>query len=43
MTAAVVLRREDGGWKIAFPLAVVNRFEGPPGIKPHDDEPHEGE
>jgi len=41
--SGVVLRRDDGGWKIAFPLAVVSRFEGPPGIRPHDDEPHEGE
>ena len=41
--SGVVLRRDDGGWRIAFPLAVVSRFEGPPGIRPHDDEPHEGE
>jgi len=41
--SGVVLRRDDGGWRIAFPLAVVSRLEGPPGIRPHDDEPHEAE
>ena len=41
--SGVILRRDDGGWKIAFPLAVVSRFDSPPGIRPHDDEPHEGE
>jgi len=41
--SGVVLHRDDGGWKIAFPLAVVSRFKGPPGIRPHADEPHEGE
>jgi hypothetical protein len=34
----VLLRREDGGWKIAYPPAVVNRFKTPPGIRPHEDE-----
>jgi hypothetical protein len=38
--SGVVLRRDDDGWKIAFPLAVVSRLKGPPGIRPHDDEPH---
>lgn len=41
--SGVLLHRDDGGWRIAYPLAVVNRLEGPPGIKSHDDEPHEGE
>ena len=41
--SAVLLRRDDGGWRIAFPVAVVSKLEGPPGIRPHDDEPHEGE
>jgi hypothetical protein len=38
--SGVMLRQDDGGWKTAFPLAVVSRFKGPPGIKAHDDEPH---
>ena len=41
--SGVVLRRDDGGWRIAFPVAVVSRLKGPPGIRPHDDEPHQGE
>jgi hypothetical protein len=41
--SGVILHRDDRGWKIAFPLAVVSRFDSPPGIRPHDDEPHEGE
>ena len=41
--SAVLLRRDDGGWRIAFPVAVVSKLEGPPGIRPHDDEPHEEE
>jgi hypothetical protein len=38
---SVLLRRDRQGWKIAFPPAVLNRFDTPPGIRPHDDEPHE--
>ena len=38
--SGVMLSRDGGGWKIAFPLAVVSRFKGPPGIRAHDDEPH---
>jgi hypothetical protein len=41
--SGVILRRDHGGWKIAFPLAVVSRFDSPPWIRPQDDEPHEGE
>jgi hypothetical protein len=41
--SGVILRRDRRGWKIAFPLAVVSRFDSPPGIRPHEDEPHEGE
>jgi hypothetical protein len=32
--SGVLLRREDGGWKIAYPPAVLSRFRTPPGIKP---------
>ena len=39
----VLLRRDAGGWRIAFPVTVVRKLEGPPGIRPHDDEPLEGE
>jgi hypothetical protein len=28
----VLLRAEDGGWQIAFPPALVERFKTPPGI-----------
>jgi hypothetical protein len=38
---SVLLRREGAGWKIAFPPAVVSRFDTPPGIRPHEDEPRE--
>jgi hypothetical protein len=38
--SGVMLRRVGGGWKIAFPLAVVTQFKDAPGIKAHDDEPH---
>ena len=41
--SAVLLRRVDGGWRIAFPVAVVSKLERAPGIRPHDDEPNEGE
>ena len=38
--SGVLLHRAGRGWKIAFPLVVVSRFKSPPGIRPHDDEPH---
>ena len=28
----VLLRREDDGWRIAFPPALLQRFKSPPGI-----------
>jgi hypothetical protein len=28
----VLLRREDGVWRIAFPPAIIQRFKTPPGI-----------
>jgi hypothetical protein len=36
--SGVLLRREGGGWKIAYPPAVLSRFKTPPGIK---EEKHE--
>jgi hypothetical protein len=37
-SSGVLLRREGGGWKIAYPPAVLSRFTSPPGIRPetHD-------
>jgi hypothetical protein len=36
--SGVLLRREGGRWKIAYPPAVLSRFKTPPGIK---EEKHE--
>ena len=41
--SGVLLRRTTVAGGSPSPLAVVSRLEGPPGIRPHDDEPHEGE
>jgi hypothetical protein len=32
--SGVLLREEGGGWRIAYPPAVLSRFRTPPGIKP---------
>jgi hypothetical protein len=40
--SGVLLQRDEGGWKVAFPPGFVSRFDSPPGIRPHEDE-HENE
>jgi hypothetical protein len=40
--SGVFLRRDGGGWKIAYPPGFESRFSSPPGIKPHDDEHEKG-
>jgi hypothetical protein len=36
--SGVLLRRDSGGWKIAYPPGFESLFSSPPGIKPHEDE-----
>jgi hypothetical protein len=40
--SGVLLRRDGGGWKIAYPPGFESRFDSPPGIKPHEDEHQKG-
>jgi hypothetical protein len=40
--SGLLLSRDRGGWKIAYPPGFLSRFDSPPGIRPHEDE-HESE
>ena len=35
--SGVLLRRDEGGWKLGYPPAVTSKFDTPPGIRPHED------
>lgn len=37
-----VLLEMDEGWRIAYPPAVLSKFDTPPGIRPHDEEEEHG-
>jgi hypothetical protein len=41
--SGVLLRREGGSWKIAYPPGLLSRFDTPPGIRPHEDEQSDDE
>jgi hypothetical protein len=37
-----VLLEMDEGWRIAYPPAVLSKFDTPPGIRPHEEEEEHG-